>query len=399
MREADAIVVGARCAGATLALALARRGWDVVLIDRATFPSETISTHLLFPNTLARLDQLGALDVLLDRHELPMLEFKLAAFGDEMAGAFTAVAGFDRCAAPRRVALDEAIVDAALAAGAESRLGERVVDLIGTGSASDPVAGVVLESGERIAASWVFGADGRASSVATRLEIEKQRPLQGEVSFLLGYWRGIPDNGFAATEIRRDGMVSRWAGEDGTCLVTAWGDAAFSAGSAEERRSRYLEHLSGFPALIEPAALQGAEMIGEVVVAPESLMRGFFRTPTGPGWALLGDACHFKHPATAQGISDAVEQSLYLAEALSGADPRLEGYERWRDDRAREHYDWSFAWGRFPREESEAMLSGLAGDEDAAQDLRDSFARQLEPSEVLTPERLGRWFKAESPAT
>jgi hypothetical protein len=70
------------------------------------------------------------------------------------------------------------------------------------------------------------------------------------------------------------------------------------------------------------------EMISDVVVAPESLMRGFFRTPTGPGWALLGDACHFKHPGTAQGIADAVEQAIYIAEALSGAKPtpqRLRG--------------------------------------------------------------------------
>ena len=60
-------------------------------------------------------------------------------------------------------------------------------------------------------------------------------------------------------------------------------------------------------------------MVSDLIVAPESLMRGFFRTPTGPGWALVGDACHFKHPATAQGIGDAVEQAIYVAETLSGA--------------------------------------------------------------------------------
>jgi len=392
VREADAIVVGARCAGSTLALALARRGWDVVLVDHDTFPSETVSTHLIFPNTLARLSELGALEVLLAAHEVPMLELRIVGLGHEITGSFTPIEGFERCAAPRRAALDQAILDAALAAGADGRLGERVVDLIGTGTAQDPVAGVALESGERIAARWVFGADGRASTVARRLGIEKTRPLRGEVAFLLAYWSGIPDNGYAATEIRQREMVSRWAGEDGSCLLVAWGDAQFTRGSQEQRRTRYLAQLSRFPETIEPRVLEGAEMIGDVVVAPESLMRGFFRTPNGPGWALVGDACHFKHPGTAQGIADAVEQAVYVAQALCEATPTLDGYQQWRDRRAAEHYEWSYAWGRFPRAESESLFKGWASEGDAAQDLRDSFSRLVEPSQVLSKERLARWF-------
>jgi 2-polyprenyl-6-methoxyphenol hydroxylase-like FAD-dependent oxidoreductase len=139
-------------------------------------------------------------------------------------------------------------------------------------------------------------------------------------------------------------------------------------------------------------------MVTDVVVAPESLMRGFFRAPTGPGWALVGDASHFKHPGTAQGICDAVEQAIYVAETLSGQDASLAGYEAWRDERAKEHYDWSFAWGRFPHPETSRKLwSAWASDEEAAQDLRDSFSRLVEPSQVTTKERLARWF-AEAPA-
>src|SRR4051812_2105750 len=117
-RQRDAIVVGARCAGATLALALARRGRDVVLIDRETFPSETISTHLIFPNTLARFERLGVLETLHAAHEVPLLESRIIGFGHEIAGPFTPIDGFDRAAAPRRAALDKAILDTALAAGA-----------------------------------------------------------------------------------------------------------------------------------------------------------------------------------------------------------------------------------------------------------------------------------------
>ena len=397
MVEKDALIVGARCAGSTLALALAERGWDVLIVDRDTFPSETISTHLIFPNTLARFEQLGVLDRLRAAHEVPLLGFRIIGLGHDCAGRFTPIDGFDQCAAPRRSALDKAIVDAALAAGAEGRFGERVVDLIGSGTAEDPVSGVVLESGERIGARWVFGADGRGSTVAGRLGIEKTRPLAGEVAYLLAYWRGIPNDGYATSDIRRDEVVNRWAGEDGTHLLTTWGDAEFTRGSKAERLERYREVLGRFPETIDPEVLERAEMISDVIVAPESLLRGYFRTPTGPGWALLGDACHFKHPGTAQGIGDAVEQAVYVAEGLSGRDPELEGYEEWRDRRASEHFDWSYAWGRFPTPASETLFRGWATEADAGQDLRDSFSRQMEPSQVMSEDRLARWFSTDPP--
>jgi 2-polyprenyl-6-methoxyphenol hydroxylase-like FAD-dependent oxidoreductase len=179
------------------------------------------------------------------------------------------------------MSLDKAGVDTALASGATGRFGERVVDLICSGPEGNPLAGVVLESGERIAAKWVFGADGRGSTVAGRLGLRKERPLRGELAFLFAYWTGLPNDGHAAMHINPERILSGWPVED------------------------------------------GAEMVSDVVVAPESLMRGFFRRPTGPGWALVGDAGHFKHPGTAQGIADAVEQAVYIADSLSGGWSRL----------------------------------------------------------------------------
>jgi 2-polyprenyl-6-methoxyphenol hydroxylase-like FAD-dependent oxidoreductase len=136
-------------------------------------------------------------------------------------------------------------------------------------------------------------------------------------------------------------------------------------------------------------------MISDIVVAPESLMRGFFRKPTGPGWALLGDAAHFKHPGTAQGICDAVEQAIYIAEHLSGTKPSLAGYADRIDERASGHYDWSFSWGRFPKVGvSDKLFAGWAREPDAGQDLRDTFSRQVEPSAVMGKDRLARYFAA-----
>src|SRR4029450_11101411 len=83
MDATDAVIVGARCAGSTLAIALAERGWDVLLVDRDTFPSDTVSTHTVFPNTLARFEQLGILDTLRASHRLAWLEGRGGGGGRE----------------------------------------------------------------------------------------------------------------------------------------------------------------------------------------------------------------------------------------------------------------------------------------------------------------------------
>jgi 2-polyprenyl-6-methoxyphenol hydroxylase-like FAD-dependent oxidoreductase len=393
MEVYDAIIVGARCAGSTLAIALAERGWDVVMVDRDRFPSTTVSTHLLYPNTLARLDRLGVLDSLHSEHELPLVTHRVRALEHEIAGAFTPVDGYDRAAAPRRVVLDQAGVDTALAKGVKGLFGTRVVELIGAGTEEDPTAGVVLEDGRELRASWVFGADGRGSIVASRLGLEKQRTQRGEIAISYSYWRGITAPSEITLQIKLDEFLYHGPVEDGLFMLIANGPPDLTQGTKPERERKYMEAIRRFPESFDPSLLDEAEMVTEVAVAPEPLMQGFYRTPSGSGWALVGDSCHFKHPATAQGIGDAVEQALYVAEALSGSKPSLAGYEQWRDARSAEHYDWSFAWGRFPKPEvAEFLFRGWASEPQAGQDLRDCLARQIEPSQFQTRERLEAWF-------
>lgn len=114
-------------------------------------------------------------------------------------------------------------------------------------------------------------------------------------------------------------------------MLTAGGPDEFTRGSKEDRLRNYFEVLRRFLDSIEPEHLEAGEMISDLIVAPESLMRGYFRRATGPGWALLGDALHFKHPGTAQGIGDAVAQGgLRRGPALQpGSEPgRLRGLAR-----------------------------------------------------------------------
>ncbi len=391
----DAVIVGGRCAGATLAAQLARAGWSVVIVDRDQLGSDTLSTHLVFPNTLARLEQLGVLARLSASHELRPVLFRMRLLGREFGGAFTPVAGYDRCMAIRRPVLDRALAEEALAAGADGRYGERVKGLIGEGAEGDPVAGVVLESGEEIRGRWVFGADGRASTVARLLGLEKADVLTGEMSMLLSYWRDLPATDYATLAIADQSGVSRWPCEDGVDLLVSFGGPEHSRGNPVARETAHLDCLRSFAATIDAESLDGAERISEIRAAPETMLRGFYKQAAGPGWALVGDAGHFKHPGSAQGISDAIEQAIHLSHELTGGHHEPGSYARWRDRRAAGFYEWSFTFGRLPHEETAGPIAnGLETDPAAAQDFLDTFTRRVHPSEALSPQRSETWFRA-----
>ena len=389
----DAAIVGARCAGSTLALALAREGLDVLVIDRDELGSDTLSTHAFFPNTIARFEELGVLDRMRAEHELRPMIHHVWILGRELEGTFSEIGGWDRSLSPRRVALDRAIAEAAMDAGAEIRFGTRVRGLVGAGAEDDPVRGVELDDGTTIEAARVFGADGRASSVAGMLDLPKRDERASDMSMFLGYWRGVGPVERMTIAAREDRGFNRIPCEDDIDLLVALGPPDFTRGDAEERERRYHETIRSFPEVFDASKLEGAEMISGVIVVPETMLRGFFKQAAGPGWALVGDAGHFKHPATAQGISDAIEQALHVAEAVTGPDPELDGYEEWRDARAEGHYDWSFQFGRFPREEvAGPLFEGIGSDPRAEQDFRDTMSRAVNPRDAMSRERLDRWF-------
>jgi 2-polyprenyl-6-methoxyphenol hydroxylase-like FAD-dependent oxidoreductase len=217
---------------------------------------------------------------------------------------------------------------------------------------------------------------------------------------MFAYWRGLPEDDSFRVEAVESASLSWGQCEDDVSILILGVPSELTRGDAEQRRRRFASSLDRFE-WFDPRVLDGAEQISPIRVAPETMLRGFFRQATGPGWVLVGDAGHFKHPATAQGISDAIEGALHVADALtSPGEEDLSGYETWRDERAREHYEWSFDYGRLPRpDRTRPIFAGLAADPEAGQAFRDTFTRHAHPrADVLTPARLKRWFESRRPS-
>ncbi|MFD4322647.1 FAD-dependent oxidoreductase, partial [Streptomyces sp. NPDC058548] len=126
----DVIVVGARVAGSATALQLARAGHRVLVLDRATFPSDTLSTHLIHQPGVAALARWGLLDELKATGCPPLERVGYEVAGIRLGGCGRGVDGQRAAYAPRRHILDPLLAEAAAKAGAEVRQGCRVTGLV-----------------------------------------------------------------------------------------------------------------------------------------------------------------------------------------------------------------------------------------------------------------------------
>jgi 2-polyprenyl-6-methoxyphenol hydroxylase-like FAD-dependent oxidoreductase len=336
----DAIVVGARCAGAPTAMLLARRGYRVLLVDRATFPSDTVSTHLIHPPGIAALRRWGLLDALVATG-CPPIESYLFDFG---AFAISGVAGVGDDAvayAPRRTVLDKLLVDAAAASGVEVREGFTVEDVVVEG---DRVVGIrghgKGDSPGTEHARVVVGADGRHSHVARAVRPRRYHEKPPLLMSYYTYWSGLPVRRFQ-TYVRPYRGFAAWPTHDDLTLVIAgWPYVEFAA-HRDDVEGTYLETLglvSEFATLLGEAKRED-RFVGTAV-------ENYFRRPFGTGWALVGDAGYNKDFITAQGIQDAFRDAELCSSALdqwlSGSRPfdaALGDYQSARDSKVLPMYE------------------------------------------------------------
>lgn len=382
----DAIVVGARCAGASLATMLARAGLSVCLLDKDRFPSDTLSTHGIQPAGVRILGRLGVLDELLALAP-PIRRLRMTFDGAPPATAdLEAVVGGPALSV-RRVALDSILLAAAAAAGADVRTGSAVTGVVWDG---DRVRGVTTAAGE-LRARLVVGADGARSSVAGFVGAAERHPTANGRVFMWGYYEAAPTGGEMWIAKRGDHTYLSMPTDGGLSVVAVCPSIGRRAEVRADREAAFEAGLRAWPEL--HAGVEGAGRQGPLRTMAN--LRGFFRPSAGPGWALVGDAGHFKDPTAGQGIADALRQSERLAAAIIGAfggsrdglDTSVRDYWRWRDEDAWEMYWFAHdlgAPGPTPPLFQEANRR-IVGDPKLTAGMTRILNHDLRPSEVFTP--------------
>jgi flavin-dependent dehydrogenase len=349
----DVIVIGTRVAGASTAMLLARAGLDVLAVDRARFPSDTLSTHQVQVHGAARLARWGLLDRVEAAGTPATRRVRFDSGAVVLEGRWPAVDGVDALYSPRRAILDKLLVDAAREAGAEVRERFAVDELLFDG---DRVAGVRCGS-VRERARLVVGADGRHSLVAKAVRAPEYRAQPPRSVAYYTYWSGVPLEG-GRMYARERRMIGAWPTNDGLLMT-------YVAAPADEFKA--------FRAGPEGALLRSLDAagdLGERVRAGERAERVYgsadlhnrFRVPYGPGWALVGDAGLQMDPVTGQGISDAFRDAELLAGGVvDGRD--LAGYQAARDAAALPMYEMTLDVASLqpPRPHQRLLLERLAG--------------------------------------
>ena len=390
MHEYDVVIVGARCAGSPLATMLAKAGVDVCVVDQARFPSDTLSTHVIQPHGVGILDRLDIRDTLLDLGAAEILRFSL--INDDVRIDGDAEPGDIPGLCMRRVTLDEVLVRAAESAGAEVRTRTKVTGVI---HEEDRVVGVETEDGP-IRARLVVGADGMRSSVAQWVGSQEYHVVPGGRLIAVGYFEGVT-NTEGHLRIGRVGDNAFLASPtDGGLYMAGVGTSlSNSAEFTTDREASFNRGLAAWPELAD--LVDGSTRVGPMRMITE--WHSFFREAAGPGWALLGDAGHFKDFTPGQGISDALRQADHLTPAIVAGlesdldavlDSGLQRWWAWRDDDAWDMYwfasDMGSPGGSTPLETR--VLRNVSKRPDGARELLRVFDHEIPPSELFTNPRL-----------
>lgn len=403
----DAVVVGARCGGAATAMLLARQGHRVLMVDHAKFPSDVrLSTHLLWHSGVDLLHKWGVLDALkatgcpkLTGFKLDMGELVLrGAPPDSVAGA---------AMAPRRIVLDQVLIDAARAAGAELREGVTVEGVIEEDGRVQGIRGRLHDGAPFEArARVVVGADGAQSRIARAVNAETYHafPREAGAYNTFSYFSGIELDGVEFYS-RPERMIYAWSTHDGQCLV-----GIIQPGHAPRAERADIE--SAFMAELDTLApdlarrVRGARRDDDWVTVG---VNTFCRQASGPSWALVGDAGVTVDPITAAGMSNALRDADLLAsvlhEGLSGARPldeALADYGPRRDAVAVPLHLFAQDMAKLspPTDEVIQLFVALAGNQPQIDRYFGVFGQTVSPAEFFSPENMQAIMQAAAaPAT
>lgn len=398
MLDADVIIVGFRCAGAPLALALHRAGLKVIVVDRDPFfTDQPISTHAIQPYGMKMLDRVGLGDV------VRALAPPNRAFRFQVEDSYMQVDldGAADSRSPRRAKLDPALQKAVLAEGIDAR--ERTA-VVGLSKDGERVTGVRVKnaSGEReLRARLVVGADGRNSTIAKMVGARAYLESVTPNGFYWSYFEQTPvftsdpryDWG-ACIHIEAEGSRAVFQTDSGLLLMAGGGRRNVMEAWRSDPGAALWEHLRR--GKLTAPLLEGTRMVAKPVGMLS--LHFFMKQAVGPGWALVGDSGLHLDPTPGLGITDAVRDAVALAEAIvDGSEKAMMLYWRRRDadslglyhfagEMGSEHYNNPFTQMLFRRAQSSPVMK------------RRMFLmmdRQLHPQDMMPPARVLGWLLAE----
>jgi len=381
---------------------LARKGHEVLVLDRNAFPSDRLaSTHMVWQSGVEYLAHWGVLDRLAASGCPPMRNFNLDLGELVLTGHASPAGAIAEAYAPRRLVLDDLLLNAARDAGAEVRTQCSVRDLI---AEDDRVAGVRFtdEHGttHEARAPLVVGADGERSTVA-RLVGATSYEVQGRIGGTIwAYFADLPidDMEFYARPGR---MVYAWRTNDGLTV-------AGICFPYREFREAVSDRGTTMPAEFDSLAPR----FGERVRAASRMSRwrtgcasSLCRTPVGRGWCLLGDAGLTMDPITAAGITNAFRDATLLAGAVDDGrggdlDDALAGFEERRNAVSVPLFQFTSEMARLepPTPEVIDLFVGLSQNQDDSDSYFGVFAQTVPVVEFFAPDNIQRISAAAAPA-
>ena len=390
----DAIVVGARCAGAPTAMLLARQGHRVLVVDRASFPSDTLSTHYIWQRGLARAAGWGLLPRL-RTCGAPAI-YTIRSMGSvRLEGVPPAVGGVTEARSIRRTALDKVLVDAAVEAGVVVQDGFVVNGLIAGDHGAGGISGYSWSRGDQqITAPIVIGADGMRSSVARMVGAETYRVVDSLTFCYYSYWSGtgLSDTIHHASDGR---LVLAFPTNDDLTLVSVTGHRGAFGDFRADVEGSFESAVAHVPELAERLAAGRRE---ERFFGTADLPN-FYRQSSGAGWALVGDAAFHRDPVTGQGIGDAFDDAEAVAQAvhqgLAGTEPMESALARCqaeRDIRTRSVWEYALKIASLAADSptAEAYKRAAGRDPDEVARMLGVYGGAIPHWEVFTPDNFKR---------
>lgn len=396
----DVIVIGARAAGAPTAMLLARKGYKVLLVDRASFPSDTLSTHQVQLRGVSALQRWGLLDRIMSTNCPPVDHATFTAGKLVIKGKFPPLDGVGVMVCPRRTVLDKILVSAAVESGAELRENflverllfesQRVTGIQGrskSGSAGN--AGSLVEH-----ATLVIGADGKHSMVARAVQAEEYNARPALTCAYYTYWEGLDLDGGQMYSLPQ-GAVGVWPTNDRLSMIYT----AYPIGKFDQVRKNleasFWNTIDSLPQLAEQVhnGRQADRFYGS------GDLPSFYRKSYGPGWALAGDAGMTMDPITGQGIGNAFHDAERLVEAVEkGFSSRqafespFAAYEKMRDDETLPMYEFTSQLASFspPTMEQQVLFSTIAQKSESAGRFLGVFTGSVPVKEFFSPFNLLR---------